>query len=88
MLVPRSSCHVTHLVPESFILQMVLHQSFTRKQLRSVLFIALSALTPLLHNNAFEISCIIIYYEKWNICSFGANAPVSIIFSKLNLNFS
>ena len=33
--------------------------------------------------DAFEISCILKYYGKWSICSFGANASFSIIFSKL-----
>ena len=32
--------------------------------------------------DAFEISCIWKYYGQWSICSFGANAPFSIIFSK------
>ena len=37
------------------------------------------------------ISYILKYYGKLSICSFGANAPLSIIFSKvfkLNFNFS
>ena len=33
--------------------------------------------------DAFEISCIGKYYGKWSICSIGANAPFSIIFSKV-----
>ena len=40
-------------------------------------------LNPLLHINAFdafEISRIWKYHGKWSICSFGANAPFSIIF--------
>ena len=31
-----------------------------------------SIITPF---DAYEISCIVKYYGKWNICSFGANAP-------------
>ena len=45
-----------------------------------------SALNPLLHItpfDAFEIPCILNYYGKWSICSFGANALFSIIFSKV-----
>ena len=33
--------------------------------------------------DAFDISCIWKYYGKWSICSFWANAPLSIIFSKV-----
>ena len=39
-----------------------------------------SIITPF---DYFEISCIWKYYRKWSICSFGANAPFSIIFSKV-----
>ena len=46
-----------------------------------------SIITPF---DAFEISCIWKYYGKCSICSFGANASFSIIFSKVfkTLNFS
>ena len=37
----------------------------------------------LLHNNYFEISRIRKYSGKWSICFFGANARLSIIFSKV-----
>ena len=40
--------------------------------------------------DTFEISHIWKYYGKWSICSFGANAPFPIIFSKVfktELNF-
>ena len=37
-----------------------------------------SIITPV---DTFEILCIWKYYGKWSICSFGANAPFSIIFS-------
>ena len=33
--------------------------------------------------DAYEISCIGKYYGKCSICSFGANAPFSIIFLKV-----
>ena len=33
--------------------------------------------------DTFEISYISKYYGKWSICSFGANALFSIIFSKV-----
>ena len=33
--------------------------------------------------DAFEISCICKYHGKWSICSFGANAPFSMMFSKV-----
>ena len=36
--------------------------------------------------DAFEISCIWKYYGIWSICSFGANAPLTIIFSKVFKN--
>ena len=39
-----------------------------------------SIITPF---DAFEISSIWKYYGKWSICSLGANAPFSIIFSKV-----
>ena len=33
--------------------------------------------------DAFEIPCILKYHGKSSICSIGANAPFSIIFSKV-----
>ena len=39
-----------------------------------------SIITP---SDAFEILCIWKYYGKWSICSFGANAPFSMIFFKV-----
>ena len=47
---------------------------------RRVYLTRYSIITPF---DAFEMSCIWKYYGKWSICSFGANAPFSIIFSKV-----
>ena len=39
--------------------------------------------TIIVPSNTFGKSCVWEYYERWSICSFGAAAPLSTIFSKV-----
>ena len=57
--------------------------SFTFFEKKKVFACALTLYSTLTPFDAFEISCIRKYFGKWSICSFGANAPFSIIFSKV-----
>ena len=56
----------------------------THEPARFIYLTLYSIITPF---EAFEISCIGNYFGKWSFCSFGANAPFSIIFSKVFKTF-